>query len=110
MAVKVVQGLVGASGSPIAGANAQSSTADSQIKTAINQASSTQAQRVVSSDAVVSNIRQQRSTQGSERIREYKQAQSLSQEVAEQIRSNPDASAEVHDGISSTSGQGHLSE
>lgn len=103
MTVKIVQGFVGSNTGyqeikvGVSSKTVQSSQALSS--TALQQTIASAAGNRTLSDAVVNTVRSGRATSGtSEKIREYREAREVSQEVAEKIRDG-EPGFEAHDGI-----------
>ena len=105
MSIKVVQGIIGESRKDPA-QTSQAIKQSSQI--AQSTAVSSQAAKLVSTDAVNFSLRSTRTSSPPEKIKEFNEARDVSDKVAEKIKSNEEGAAGAHTGLSEARGQPHL--
>ncbi len=107
MSVKVINGFVPPRSGyqQIKTGAAQSAQRSSQFASGVVSTNPAAAKAL--SDAVVTSVKGKRGALASEKIREYREAKEVSNEVAEKIRET-DEGVEVHDGLESFSGRAQL--
>ena len=104
MSVKVVQGLIGEVKTPVSkapSANPQQNLVTQQA--AVSLAARSITQTIATNEAVSVSLRSSSSPGKAEKIKDFKEAKEVSENVAERIKSD-DSAKDAHSGLSSTSG------
>lgn len=108
MSIKVVHGIIGeARKDPTQTSQIQNQTQNS-TQLAHSSVASGQVSQLVTNEAVSISVRNSRASISTDRIKDFKVAREVADNVAEKVRTYEDSAGEAHTGLSETTGRSHL--